>query len=907
MRAARVTGLTDSVRRLIAAVWYRRGWRFRVAATILIIALVGAFGLSGWLNAPRVHAMTAGVTGTPGNLYGWGLNGDGELAATTSQTCSGYACSAAPIQAAALANVVAVAGGGMHSLAALSDGSVWAWGANNSGQVGPGIPVSANSSTSTPVQVTGLPSNAIAVATGEYFSLALTASGVVYAWGDDSYGELGPSVTPSSSSYSQSPVQVTGLPAGIVAIAARGGNGLALASDGSVWAWGADGSGQLGSSVATMCGSYPCSAMPLQVAGLSGITSIASGGAYNLALTQGGTVYAWGDNSNGNLGDGSTTSSASPVQVSGLTNITVIAAGTHDLALTGSGQVYAWGQNQSGELGASATQICGMYYCSTTPLLVGGLPSNVSALSVGGGYSLALANGSVYSWGANNLGELGIGASDIDNHPIPTLISGLSGVTAIATGDNHAFAIATPPSGTTSQAVASLSASSFDFGDQQITTSSAQRTFTLTNTGNAAMSITGAALTGANSGDFVLASTTCVGAPSNPVTIQPGGTCDIGVIFAPTATGIRSATLSVTCDAVNCPLNGDVTGNGINPVANYSPTALDFGDAQIGAGCVLRTVTASNSGTTPLTVNSYALTNTTDFHFNAQSQPLTIAPGASGSLSVYFCPQPGDTGTRTATLSVISNDTLSPNTISLSGVGINPSGAISPTSLSFTGQYVGTASAAQTVAVSNSGTTDLIISAVNFGGANPGDFAYSAPALPITVTPGASASFGVTFAPTAAGSRSATLTFATNDNRHTLSVALSGSGLAPADNAISLSASPSPVRSGSQLTYTIVVINTGPGAASGIQVTDTLPGGTTFAKVTTTAGSCSAPSVGGTGTLTCSISGLASGASVTITLVVGVKAPNGSALSDTASVSATSYDPNSANNSASVTTSVSKR
>ncbi len=800
MRILRVADVVDSSRRLLAPMWRSRGWRLRVAATFLVITSVAALALSSWMHTVRVHAATAGVTGTPGNLYGWGLNGDGELAATTTETCNGYACSSTPIQAANLANVKAVAGGGMHSLAVRSDGSVWAWGLNNAGQVGPGLPVGTYSSTSVPVQVTGLPGDVIAVAAGEYHSLALTSSGLVYAWGGDSYGELGPTGFPYAAGYTQNPVQVTGLPAGIVAITAGANHNLALASDGTIWAWGDDTYGQLGSTVSTTCSSSPCSATPLQVPGLSGVTSVAGGGDYSLALSQSGTLYAWGDNSYGQLGDGSTTPSTSPIQVSNLTNVTVIAAGTHSMALTGSGQVYAWGENQFGELGASATQICGSYYCSTTPLLVGSLPTNVSAIAVGTDFSVALAaNGTAYTWGDNGFGELGLGSSDADSHPIPTPITGLTGVTAIATGDNHAFAIANLSSSTQSQAVASLSASSFDFGEQQLTTSSPARTFTLTNTGNAAMTITGAALTGANPNDFILTATTCVGTPSSPVTIQPGGTCAIDVRFAPMDIGARSASLSVTCSAINCPLNGTLTGNGINPVASASPTSLSFAD-----------------------------------------------------------------------------------------------------------QYVGTSSAAQTVTVSNSGTTNLVISSMSISGANTADFSYSAPTLPITVAPGASVDIRVTFSPKATGSRAATLTIASNDSLHALSVALSGNGLPPADNAISLSASPNPVRSGAQLTYTITVTNTGPGAASGVQVTDTTPSGTTFAKVTSTAGSCTAPSVGGTGAISCTVSGLAVNSSFTVTLVVNVTAANGTSVSDTASVSAASYDSNTSNNSASVTTSVSK-
>jgi uncharacterized repeat protein (TIGR01451 family) len=386
----------------------------------------------------------------------------------------------------------------------------------------------------------------------------------------------------------------------------------------------------------------------------------------------------------------------------------------------------------------------------------------------------------------------------------------------------------------------------------------------------------------------------------------------MSISFQPTGTGTRSGTLTVTCDAAECPLSGSVTGNGINPSASISPTSVGFPDTLVGSTSqspvLLFVCDSANPGTTNLVVSAISVggANPGDFGYglSGQTLPVTVTPG--DCLTVYPAFSPSAVGPRSATLTVTTNDALHTLSTALSGNGIYPSGSVSPTSVGFPDTYGGSSSASVPVVVTNSGTADLVVSAITLVGTNPGDFSASfSGTLPVTVHPGSSLTVNTTFAPSAAGERSATLSFATNDALHTLSVTLGGNGLLTADLGVTLGASPNPVRTGTHLTYSITVTNGGPGDSNGVTLSDTLPSGTTFYSVSTTQGSCSAPAVGHTGTVTCTVSSLPNGSSFTVTLVVTPTIRSGT-LADAASVSAGTPDPNSANNTASVTTTVSR-
>lgn len=240
---------------------------------------------------------------TDGTVVAWGLNSSGQLGN------GGTTNSSTPVSVSNLTRVVAIAAGNSQSLALRVDGTVWAWGGNASGQLGNGT----TTGSTTPVQVSGL-SGVVAIAAGGDDSYALTRSGTVYAWGDDQYGQLG---NTSVTKKSTTPVLVstTGT---IAAIAAGGYHALAIASDGTVEAWGRNNSGQLGDGQS--CGHQSCT-VPVHLGSPTGVIALAGGSLHSLAATNTGALWAWGDNGYGQLGNGTTTNAKTPTQITSLSGI----------------------------------------------------------------------------------------------------------------------------------------------------------------------------------------------------------------------------------------------------------------------------------------------------------------------------------------------------------------------------------------------------------------------------------------------------------------------------------------------------------------------------------------------------------------------------------------------------------
>jgi alpha-tubulin suppressor-like RCC1 family protein len=424
----------------------------------------------------------------PGPLFAAGYNANGQLGSGGTSnvlTPTGLRSGSGVFVAAAV--------GGYHSLGLRADGTVWAWGANLVGGLGNGSTIDAHS----PVQVPAL-SEMVAVAAGGYYSLSLRSDGTVWAWGTNSNGQLGNGNTTEQ----HTPVQVQNL-SNVVAIAAGEFHSLALRSDGTVWAWGYNGDGQLGNGTTTDAH------RPVQVSGLSPVVAIAAGLEHSLALLSDGTVWAWGSNSSGQLGNGLTTNSSTPVQVSQVVPALVLASvvgiaagGSHSLALLSSGIVRTWGSNSNGQLGNGTTTN------SLFPLTVSNL-TGVTQIAGGDSHSLAIdSSGRAWAWGANSLGQLGNGT--FTDEPTPVQVEVNHGAETLAQGSSalHTLIIGQP--------YASLNATVLTFVSEPVGSPSSSQTETVTNNGIVPLQIGQAAIVGSDGDEFTMSGDGCSGTTVPP-------------------------------------------------------------------------------------------------------------------------------------------------------------------------------------------------------------------------------------------------------------------------------------------------------------------------------------------------------------------------------------------------------
>jgi alpha-tubulin suppressor-like RCC1 family protein len=439
-----------------AAGWIK-GWGTSAATPVVAaaIALSGSSPNASYLysHASFLHDVTTGNN----------INGYGDCGASASTTY--YLCNAGPgydgptglgtpngtaafapnsFGAGAYCFITGMSGGGAHSVAAQSVATSWAWGLDFSGQLGNGTTAFAFP----PVQVlgpggTGNLAGVAVVGAGAEHTIALRSDGSFWAWGNNSGGQLGN----GSNTNSSVPLQVMGLPRVVAAAAALNGySSVALGDDGSVWDWGNNSSGQLGD------GSYTNRTRPVEVLGsggvgyLTGVVSIAAGEAHSLAVKSDGTVWAWGNNQNGQLGSGTTGNfSAVPVQVVGpsgignLTGVVAAAAGSlHSLALKSDGTLWAWGQGGNGALGNGGV--------ADTSVPVEVSLTKIRSVAAGHAHSLALkSDGTVWAWGSDDYGQIGNGTHGV-NVLTPVEVSNtdgsgnLAGIVTVAAGQSFSLA-----------------------------------------------------------------------------------------------------------------------------------------------------------------------------------------------------------------------------------------------------------------------------------------------------------------------------------------------------------------------------------------------------------------------------------------------------------------------------------
>jgi len=379
----------------------KRGGSPSVGATALAVADVavaltqpGAFAAGGHHSLVVLH---------DGTVWAWGRNHHGQLGDGTTENRT------VPVQVAGLTNVRSVAAGGAHSLAILEDGSVWAWGRNTSFEAGD----ESREDQLTPVPVAGL-TGARSIAAGDFFSIAALADGSVWTWGSNAGGQLGVVMLDIRMSM---PVQVEEL-SGVRSVAAGEIFALALLEDGTVWGWGRNQSGQVGSGDSTVQHDRP-----VEIVGLSEVLSIAAGSEHALAVGGDGSVWAWGFNEHGQLGmeTGDEWRLTTPTHLAGFEGALSVAAGAdHSFAVTADGRLWAWGRHDFGRLGDGSREH------RFAPVEVSAV-SGVLAAAGGSIHSVAvMEDGSLWAWGDNRHGQLGDGSTE--SRPTPARVEGLGGV-----------------------------------------------------------------------------------------------------------------------------------------------------------------------------------------------------------------------------------------------------------------------------------------------------------------------------------------------------------------------------------------------------------------------------------------------------------------------------------------------
>jgi alpha-tubulin suppressor-like RCC1 family protein len=339
-----------------------------------------------------------------GGVKCWGYNGHGQLGnGTTSDASSAVAVTG-------ISSAVTIAAGGRHTCAVTTDGSVWCWGGNDQGQLGNGT----TSASSTPVEVNGI-ENVTDVSAGGLSTCARHDDGTVSCWGWNNQGQLGNGTTMNSST----PVPVTGISTAVT-VGAADLHTCARLAEGTVACWGDNVYGQLGD------GTTNDASTPVTVVGISDAINVSDGGDHTCAVLDDHTVRCWGNNGYGQLGNGETSQGLPnpvPQTVVGMTNVVEVTTGGsiasyYTCALTLFGTVSCWGENDQGQLGN------GTFSDTVAPMPVsgGGSIPQVTA----GGYAHTChrrINGGARCWGFNENGQLGNGTTTTS--PTPVVVVGL--------------------------------------------------------------------------------------------------------------------------------------------------------------------------------------------------------------------------------------------------------------------------------------------------------------------------------------------------------------------------------------------------------------------------------------------------------------------------------------------------
>ncbi|HEX2911096.1 MAG TPA: hypothetical protein VH186_09835 [Chloroflexia bacterium] len=596
-----------------------RGYKLILLAGLMLLSLLAGQGLL----VPPTYAQTAPP---PGVVWGWGDGSYGDL-------CNGTNSQKTRPADLNLTGVKQVVGAFHSTIFIKDDGTVWTCGLNEAGQLGNGT----FTDSQVPVKVSNLTQiKAVAGGVNGEHVLALRNDGTVWAWGGNSYGELGDGTTTNRNT----PVQVTGL-SQVTAIAVSNNNSYALKSDGTVWAWGLVyylGTGTIGDSH-----------VPIQVTTLSNITALAAGSFHVLALKSDGTVWSWGSNNQQQLGYDSS-SPKGPAQVPGLSGVKAVAAGSaFSVVLKIDGTVWSWGQNDRGQLGLGS-----VFNSTKTPQQAQGNLASVASISAGADHTLALkTDGTVWAWGYNAFGQLGNNTNT--NSSLPLQIQGIQNVRTIVSGGAHSLVIL-PLS-----VNLSLDTTSFTFADQNAFTKSPVQRLTITNpaTSTTALKINQVALAGNDPSDFSYSYS-----PGFPVTIPVGSSTQIGLYFQPTGRDQRTAQFSIYSNASTTHVTVDLSGNGVyTSEITLSPVSgsATIGNAYTFTAIVKENNQPANGKGVLFNVQSGPNSYTTDTRYTDQNGVATFT---------YTGNQPG-TDTVVATYVDSTGDTQTSNTASVDWQELN--------------------------------------------------------------------------------------------------------------------------------------------------------------------------------------------------------------------------------------------
>ncbi|MEP2776553.1 MAG: choice-of-anchor D domain-containing protein [Luteolibacter sp.] len=567
-------------------------------------------------------------------LAAWGYNYNGQLGNNSTAQRN---VPVNPDMGGVLAGktIVQVVRGNGHTLALTSEGKVYGWGRNNQGQLGDNsttqrnVPVAVNTEAGT----SALSGKTVAtIAAGSDHNLALCTDGTAVAWGLNSNGQLGDNSTvqrnvPVAVNVAAGTSALSGKKVATIAVGAS--HSLALCTDGTLAAWGQNTQGQLGDKSSTQRNAPVAVNMAAGTIALSGktVTAIAGGANHSLALCTDGTLAAWGRNSEGQLGDNSTTQRNAPVAVntvdgtsalSGKTVASIAAGGSHSLAVCTDGTAVAWGLNSNGQLGDNSTTQrnapVAVNVADGTSSLFG---KTVESVAAGIFHSMALCtDGTLAAWGYNYFGQLGDNSSTQRSSPVAVSTAGgtsvLSGASASALSAGalayHSIAIygirgpeiaVEQPLGTN----LTDGSATVDFGSLPLGGSSV-RTFTIRNTGGLTLSVGAVSTDGADAAEF------SVNASATAAALSAGGSTTFTVTFTPRASGARSAALHL--------VNGDANNNLVTI-------------ALTGTGTDLPAAVFSAAGDVPLTVATYDTYDATGLDLELS---LNFAPAAGTNLTV---------------------------------------------------------------------------------------------------------------------------------------------------------------------------------------------------------------------------------------------------------------------------------